>query len=308
MGERARYRNFVFDSARWDGFDFRPDDIVISTPAKCGTTWMQMLCALLVFRTPDLPGPLASLSPWLDMQLRPLDEVQADLAAQTHRRFIKTHTPLDGVPFDARVTYIGVFRDPRDVALSWDNHMANMDFDRFVGIRLAAVGADDLEEIGATEPPPPPPEDPVDRFWQWMEGDMHGNGVSGLGGLVQHAAGFWSRRDEPNVHLFHYSDLRNDLAGQMTRLAGALEVDPPGDDLVAGARFEAMKARADELAPNTDAAIWHDNRRFFDRARSGDWRVLLDEEGERRYEKAIGAMAPHDLVGWLHGGWLGVTG
>ena len=142
MGERRRYRNFVFDSGRWDAFEFRDGDIVISTPPKCGTTWMQMLCALLIFRTPDLPAPLAMLSPWLDMNLRPLDEVRADLAAQSHRRFVKTHTPLDGLPWDDRVTYVHVARDPRDAALSWDNHMANMDLERFVhALRSVAVEA-----------------------------------------------------------------------------------------------------------------------------------------------------------------------
>jgi aryl sulfotransferase len=30
--------------------------------------------------------------------------VFADLEAQTHRRFIKTHTPLDGIPNDPTVT------------------------------------------------------------------------------------------------------------------------------------------------------------------------------------------------------------
>jgi aryl sulfotransferase len=38
---------------------------------------------------------LAELSPWLDISR---DEVQARLSAQRHRRFIKTHTPLDGIP------------------------------------------------------------------------------------------------------------------------------------------------------------------------------------------------------------------
>ena len=112
MTERRRERNFVYDSGRWDGFVFRGDDIVISTPPKCGTTWMQMLCALLIFGTPDLPAPLAELSPWLDMQTRPVEDVFRDLDAQTHRRFIKTHTPLDALPFDERVTYVHVARDP----------------------------------------------------------------------------------------------------------------------------------------------------------------------------------------------------
>ena len=28
-----RYQTIVFDSARWAGFEFRPGDIVINTPA-----------------------------------------------------------------------------------------------------------------------------------------------------------------------------------------------------------------------------------------------------------------------------------
>src|SRR5205823_11359965 len=124
----TRYRSIVSDSARWEGFEFRADDIVISTPPKCGTTWMQMICALLVFQTPELDASIDELSPWLDMLTRDRDETVAHLERQTHRRFIKSHTPLDGLPFDERVTYICVARDPRDVALSWDNHMANMNF------------------------------------------------------------------------------------------------------------------------------------------------------------------------------------
>jgi len=308
MGEtRRRYRTFVADSARWDGFEFRGDDIVISTPAKCGTTWMQMLCALLIFRTPELPAPLAELSPWLDMQVRPLDAVRRDLGAQTQRRFIKTHTPLDGLPFDPSVTYLFVARDPRDAAQSWDNHMANMDFDVFITARIAAVGADDLEELGITGPPPAPPEDPVARFWEWIEGAAFGSELVGLETLVNHAATFWARRDEPNVHLVHYGDLRADLGGQMGRLAAILEVDEPGDELVAAAGFEAMKSRADELIPNSDTPFWRDQRQFFDQARSGGWRTFMDEEGEQRYAKALGALAPDDLATWLHTGWLGAT-
>ena len=95
-----RYRSADEDSGRWAGFQFRRGDIVISTRSKSGTTWMQMICALLVFQTPDLPAPLGQLSPWLDFLATPLDEVLARLDAQRHRRFIKTHTPLDGIPLD----------------------------------------------------------------------------------------------------------------------------------------------------------------------------------------------------------------
>src|SRR6202161_4250077 len=101
-----RYQSSDEDSARWLGFPFRDGDIVISTRSKTGTTWVQMICALLVFRTPELPDRLSVLSPWLDWLITPKDDVYALLEAQDHRRFIKTHTPLDGVPEDQRVTYI----------------------------------------------------------------------------------------------------------------------------------------------------------------------------------------------------------
>src|SRR5207248_6193555 len=85
-----RYEGIVFDSSRWHGFELRPGDIIISTPPKCGTTWTQMICALLVLQEPELPLPLDTLSPWIDMVTRARAEVFDALAAQTHRRFIKS--------------------------------------------------------------------------------------------------------------------------------------------------------------------------------------------------------------------------
>src|SRR5919107_6116432 len=85
---RTRYRSIVADSVRWDGFVFRPGDLVISTPPKSGTTWTQMLCALLIFDGPQFPAPLDEVSPWLDMCISPLAAVTASLDTQTPRRFI----------------------------------------------------------------------------------------------------------------------------------------------------------------------------------------------------------------------------
>lgn len=303
---RTRYHSFVDDSARWEGFAFRDDDIVISTPAKCGTTWMQMLCAELIFGTTDLPAPLATLSPWLDMQTRPIEEVRADLDAQSHRRFIKTHTPLDGLPWDPRVTYLHVTRDPRDVALSWDNHLANTDMDRMIGTRLEAVGADDLDELGLDlSAPPEQPEDPGERFWAWMAEPVDSISVGGLGRLARHITTFWGARHEPNVHLFHYADLQVDLAGEMARLSEVLGVEPPTDEMVEAATFSQMKCRADRLVPNADTPFWHDNSQFFDRARSGAWRDLLDDAVLERYHAAVAEVLPADALDWVHHAWRG---
>ena len=49
---------------------------------------------------------LGALSPWLDFRLRPADAVLGMLEAQTHRRCIKLHLPLDGLRYFPQLKYI----------------------------------------------------------------------------------------------------------------------------------------------------------------------------------------------------------
>ena len=300
----VRYRNLVYDSARWEGFAFRDGDIVISTPPKSGTTWTQMLVALLVFDATEFDRPLALISPWLDMSTRRLDSVLADLDAQTHRRFIKTHTPLDGVPFDERVTYVCVGRDPRDAGLSMDHHLSNMNFDVLLAMRAESVGMEDLDELGG--PPEAPSNDPVERFWRWtMAEDFRG-----LARTLTHIETFWDRRDLANVALFHYSDYKADLPGQLARLAEVLGIDRPRrriEELAGAASFASMKARATELAPNADIGLWHSPEGFFHRGVSGQWRELLNDDDVARYQARVAELVAPDVAEWAHAGWLSST-
>ena len=41
--------NQHIDSTFWNGFKFRDDDIIISTYAKSGTTWMQQIISQMLF-------------------------------------------------------------------------------------------------------------------------------------------------------------------------------------------------------------------------------------------------------------------
>ena len=80
------YKHRVWDTARWQGFEPRPDDILVCTPYKAGTTWMQMVCALLVFQSTEFHLPLAEISHWMELKAAPAEEVHAVYAAQDHRR------------------------------------------------------------------------------------------------------------------------------------------------------------------------------------------------------------------------------
>jgi len=301
----VHYRTVVYESDRWRGFPFRAGDIVITTPPKCGTTWTQRICALLVFGTPELDRPLTSVSPWLDMVTRRREEIVAVLEAQTHRRFIKSHTPRDGIPWRDDVTYLCVGRDPRDVALSWDNHVANVDWAAVFGAREAAVGNDDIADLIA-QGLPPTPESERDRFWAWVADPTPPTQVpSSLLGVLHHLASFWEVRDRPNVVLLHYGDLEADLEGEMRRLAARLAIDVPEErwsDLVRAATFEEMRRDADRMAPGVTESIWQDNARFFRSGTSGQFRRLFGAGDAERYEARILELADPALAAWAHCG------
>ncbi|MET8263911.1 sulfotransferase domain-containing protein [Micromonospora arida] len=285
-----RYRSDEEDSARWTGFPFRDGDIVISTRSKSGTTWMQMICALLVLGTPELPAPLTVLSPWLDWLGEPQATVYDRLAAQPHRRFIKTHTPLDGVPLDPRAHYVVVARHPLDMAVSLYHQSANLD-----RVRIA-------ELTGRPAPAGPPRERPPVREWllSWVDREVDPRAeLDSLPGVLMHLSDAWARRHEPNVELVHYDDLLADLGGEMRRLADRWKLPSPGPELVEAATFGRMREHADRLAPDT-LGVLRDRQAFFRRGGSGQGRDLLDEAGFARYQQRVAALAPPDLLGWLH--------
>ncbi|SCE77747.1 Sulfotransferase domain-containing protein [Micromonospora coriariae] len=288
-----RYRSDDEDSARWAGFAFRDGDIVISTRSKSGTTWMQMICALLVLGAPELPAPLTELSPWLDWLVEPQDAVYRRLAAQPHRRFVKTHTPLDGLPLDPRVHYVVVARHPLDMAVSLYHQAGNLD-----RMRLSQL-------TGQPAPAGPPrARTPVGQWLSsWVDREVDPRAeLDSLPGVLLHLSDAWARRHEPNVELVHYDDLRADLCGQMRRLADRWGLAVPPErwpDLVEAATFDRMRERADRLAPDT-LGVLRDRRAFFRHGGSGQGRDLLDAAALARYRARTAALAPPDLLTWLH--------
>jgi hypothetical protein len=293
------YEGFMADSSRWERFAFREDDVVISTPAKCGTTWMQTIVGMLLLDRVDLGAPIGMLSPWLDMQIRSEDEVFALLEAQQHRRFIKTHTPLDGVPLLESVTYIAVVRHPLDVALSDRDHAENMREERAVELRTAVAGE-------APRRAAEPPEEPG-AFLRWFI-DNHesptGSGPNGLEDYCGQVRTYWERRDLPNVHLFHYADLWADRDAEMRRVAAALDVaidEARWPAFVEAAGLASMRSRADDTAPDAHLGIWESSATFFRVGGTRDRASLLGRDDIAHFDQRLRALAG-GAAAWAVGG------
>lgn len=291
----VRYRSGDEDSARWRDFPFRPGDIVISTRSKSGTTWVQMICALLILQEPELPEPLGRLSPWLDWTGAPVQEVYARLAAQDQRRVIKTHTPLDGIPLDDGATYIVVARHPLDMAVSLYHQGDNIDRARWRRL------------TGQSEPTEPPPLRPSLHDWLLAWIDWEGppeEQMDSLPGVAWHVNDAWTRRREANVLLLHYADLSADLEGQMRQLASRLGLAVPEDRwpvLVRAAGFAEMRSRAEQSAPDP-GDILKDRARFFRRGTSGAGTEELAPAELDRYRSRIRTLLAPDVAHWLHHG------
>jgi hypothetical protein len=289
------YRSPDEDNGRWLTFPFRPGDIVISTRSKHGTTWMQMICALLVFRSPDLPAPLGCISPWLDRLTEPQGELFARLDAQTHRRFVKTHTPLDGLPIDPEVTYIVVARHPLDAAVSLYHQEANIDRARL----RTLVGLPEPEPEAAPAPRPSLHE----WLLEWIEDDpAPTESLDSLPGVMWHLTDAWRRRHNPNIVLVHYEELQRDLEGTMRDLAVRLEIEieePRWPNLVRAASFTEMSARAESTLPDQNGVL-KDAAAFFRRGTSGAAREALSEPELARYVERASRLAPAELLAWLH--------
>ena len=257
---------------------------------------MQRILSLLLFGTGPLPDLLQRVSPWIDCRYTdPLDEIVARIEAQPHRRFLKTHLPLDALPYDEQVRYVVVGRDTRDVFMSLWNHYRSY--------------TDVMYELLAAGDPPsgPMPRCPDDVRWLWSQWITRGSFDWETDGWPfwshhYHAAAWWAVRHLENVLLVHYNDLQADLEGEMRRVAGHIGVevaDEAWPELVEAARFESMKGDAVRLLGTMERFAGGPNS-FLYKGSNGRWREALTADDLALYEAAAARLDP-TLRAWLEG-------
>lgn len=300
---RRVYRTWMVDSRRWDGYRARAGDIVIATYPKCGTTWMQQIVGLLIFQTPE-PRPVGEIAAWIDRRLAPPAETLfAELDAQTHRRFLKSHLPFDGLPIHDDVRYIHVARDGRDACLSYHNHLTG-----FRPEMRAALDKSGLEDETIGRPYPEVAEDPAEFFRKWVTegvcGESDGMPFLSYFGLER---SYWRERRRPNMLLVHYRDLKADLAGEMRRIARFLDIAIPKavfPDLVKAATFEQMRRAGDKLHPRLLKQFEGGAARFFNKGENDRWRGVLSEDDLALYDRKMKAGVSPACAAWLDRGRL----
>lgn len=283
------YEGNITESLKWRQYVARSGDVIVSTPPKSGTTWTQAILALLISGDPQVDANPSFNSPWFDTNFSDTQAVLDRLAAQTGQRHVKTHTPLDGVPYWAEAFYICVYRHPIDVYFSARKHVANY--------------SDEVAEERLTDPAQFC-DDPREGFHVFLMSDRHeDHGTLKL--IVRHYLECLKREPRPNLLRLHYADMTRDLHGQVARVAQHIGVAHPPElmeMLVDAATFKNMKSNANRFTLGRGNDVWKDEAGFFDSATSNKWDGILTDDDLAAYDAAIGELLSAEQRRWLEWG------
>ena len=293
MTSRKLYLGPLTDNRRWDMVNIRPNDVIVATPPKCGTTWMQTIIALLFSGDPDVETELSIKMPWVDIRFREMSEVAERLDAMQHRRCLKSHTPMDGLPLDEQAQYICVFRHPLDAHFSNRQHIRNIPitiFDTWF------------------------PEDDPDgiTFRRFLDGGAEGfdGDAMPLAHILRHYKAAKALADRPNVTLFHYAEMTRDLAGTFAHVADLLDISHSAtvmEQLVQAATFDNMKSNAERFAPSGGKGFMKSDSDFFHSGTSGKWKGELTDTELAAYSDMMDAHLREEDRAWLEFGSRGTA-
>jgi aryl sulfotransferase len=235
------------DDTMQQRIQWRDGDIVVSVPPKSGTTWtMNIVHQLRTGGDPAFADIYVEV-PWLEFVPTP-DSAPDDLVAafdrmpRDRRRAFKSHAGPPTLPYHRPgsgidVRYIVVVRNPDEAVASFRPFIAAHSdawFDLWQVPKDGIVGPD------------------FETFFNGVGANMIGPWIFGLVGA------WWPLRNEPNVLLVHYADLKRDHEGSIRRIRAFLDIEVPDASwpaILEYTSFAWMKEHEDKFEVRTVSTV-----------------------------------------------------
>lgn len=293
-------RDYLSNSLPWADFmtqgGFVDQDIVVADPFKAGTTWTQRILQQILSNGEEHETSLSDTSPWLDSSWGNHPEMLAVLKEQREagkRRVMKSHVAADALPIAPEARYVFVARNGKDLGISFHNYLYN-----FSASTMAEINKIYAEWSGDSTPLVIP-ENMQTFFDLWLDNDGYK-----CCDLFDIMSSWWELKDQPNILLLHYKNLKDDLAGQITRIAKFLSIDPASlrmKEITEHCSFEYMKGRADKMAPFGGEHM-SSAKAFFHKGPKRDFRTELTTEQIERFDRKAAEKLGAECAAWLENG------
>ena len=202
--------------------------------------------------------------------------------------------PVYAIPLSESAKYVYVARDGRDVAWSFHHYLSQYTDETRDLIHRT------FDETLAGKPMKfEIPDTPREFYHKWLDFDG-----AGFGPFFDNIKTWWEVRDEPNVLMVHFNDLKENFEAELRRIAQFLGVDPNGLDIPRicyQCSFKYMKENAERFPPFNGRILKDGARAFFNKGVNGRWTDVLEEDEVRKYEDMVSQSLTDECAAWLKG-------
>ncbi|XP_037684889.1 sulfotransferase 1 family member D1 [Choloepus didactylus] len=253
-----------------ESFEARPDDLLISTYPKSGTTWISEILDL-IYNNGDVEkckrDAIYSRVPFMELIIPGVTNGIEQLNSMQSPRLVKTHLPVQLLPSsfwknDCKMIYVA--RNAKDVAVSY-----------YYFYQMAKM-----------HPEPGTWEEFLDKF---MAGKVN------FGSWYDHVKGWWEKRKDYQILYLFYEDMKEDPKGGLQKLLKFLKKDlteETMDKILYHSSFDVMKQNpCANYTTMSTCAMDHSVSPFMRKGISGDWKnqftVAQYERFEEDYKKKM---------------------
>ncbi len=282
-------KNIVEPDARWGeshpmhdpyvlaNFQSRPTDVLITTPPKAGTTWMQQILHQMRTGGDDSFASIDKVVPWLEIKRsgKSWQEVLQYYESLAEPRVFKTHCTAEQTPGIGTASIILSSRDPRDCCVSFYHHLMNMT---------------DEAQAQADMPIPESFEQHVE---QWLE----------YAAWYRNVKSWWPYFGQPKVLWLRYQDMKSDLSATVDDIADFLKwsmTEEQKQRVLEYSSFDWMKAHDKKFSSqgNNGKQVFKPGK-FVRQGKVGSYKDLMSPEQEQRIMNKASEMFEPECLRFL---------